>query len=332
MKRFPSVCIAILVYNTNPNMLQTCLNSVLGQDYNNFKVLVIDDHSTSCETLSILELYGKNKKISIIRNPTNLGIHKSRTLAIELASSDYFSFVDHDDVIPPNYISILVDACCQCKNNNTIAKGRYFVFKERWEFKKTEKIRTTVYTKNEAIERLLLDNMSPVWASMFPLATLKGIVCDPKYGMDDVQCTYYAFLRCTNVVFVHVDIYAYRYTINSGMKNNAFLKQCLKTFEIWLEYSKTQNLKVTEFLEYRVALGKIKCLIVEHYNDMKWKDFKQLISKERRIITERYFRVQKYLSIKNKLHLLLFVLFERIYCREYFKHRVKNYRALEKRD
>jgi len=93
--------VIITVFNANADYLRECIDSVLHQDYNDVEVIVIDDGSTNCETLAILNEYrGRGnfggKTLEIHRKP-NGGQGSARNAGFALATGDYILFLDSDD-------------------------------------------------------------------------------------------------------------------------------------------------------------------------------------------------------------------------------------------
>ena len=56
----PSITIAVCVYNTPKKLLDDCMKSLISQDYSNFDILIVDNHSTEKETLESLSYWAEN--------------------------------------------------------------------------------------------------------------------------------------------------------------------------------------------------------------------------------------------------------------------------------
>ena len=94
--------IIIPVYNTKP-YLDACLQSVIGQTYQNLEILIIDDGSTDSSGAICDEYAEKNHKFKVVHQ-SNRGVSVARNIGIELAQGDWVWFVDSDDIIIPNFI------------------------------------------------------------------------------------------------------------------------------------------------------------------------------------------------------------------------------------
>ena len=96
--------VIIPVYNTPLDDLKRCLDSVLNQTHNNYKVYIIDDGSNE-ETRCFLDNYVNDKDNFIIKHIKNSGISNARNLGIEISNSKYIAFVDSDDKVEKNFLS-----------------------------------------------------------------------------------------------------------------------------------------------------------------------------------------------------------------------------------
>lgn len=101
------VSILIPVYNTAP-YLKRCLDSIVGQTYENIEIIIVDDGSTDA-TPEICAEYSRNHaNISCVAMPHS-GPAGARFKAFELSSGDYIYCVDSDDFIEPDTVATLVN-------------------------------------------------------------------------------------------------------------------------------------------------------------------------------------------------------------------------------
>ena len=91
--------------------IERTMSSVLSQTYLDIEFLVVDDGSDdgSLEILkSIRDSHPRGKDIRILTHECNLGVSETRNQIIDEARGDYLYFVDSDDVIDKNTISLLM--------------------------------------------------------------------------------------------------------------------------------------------------------------------------------------------------------------------------------
>ena len=95
--------IIVPVYNTPRSDLERCLNSILKQTFNNYKVYIIDDGSND-ETKEYLDDYVKDKNNFIVKHISNNGVSNARNLGIDISNSKYIAFVDADDTVESTFL------------------------------------------------------------------------------------------------------------------------------------------------------------------------------------------------------------------------------------
>ena len=105
------VTIGIPVYNAE-EYIERCLYSVLDQTFDDFEVLVVDDRGTDNSILLAEEVANKHAngaKLRIVQHDKNKGVAEARNTIIDEASGKYIYFMDSDDRISNDAISLLFD-------------------------------------------------------------------------------------------------------------------------------------------------------------------------------------------------------------------------------
>lgn len=102
------ISVIIPVYNSLL-YIDRCLKAILNQSYNELEIILINDGSTDCSDLVCNEYAQKDKRIKII-NQRNKGVAEARNTGLKYATGKYISFIDIDDIIHPDYFSILINA------------------------------------------------------------------------------------------------------------------------------------------------------------------------------------------------------------------------------
>jgi len=99
----PLVSIITPVFNTPVRWLRECIESVLTQTYENWELILIDDHSTDPETLRCLtELAASDSRIILAKDEEKRGISAASNRGLALAQGDWVGFLDHDDLLEPD--------------------------------------------------------------------------------------------------------------------------------------------------------------------------------------------------------------------------------------
>lgn len=95
----PSLSIIVPTYNGSRFVAET-LDSIIGQSFEDFEILVIDDASSD-NTVEVVMSIG-DRRIRLIRNETNLGVAHTRNKAATQARGRYISPHDQDDLSEPD--------------------------------------------------------------------------------------------------------------------------------------------------------------------------------------------------------------------------------------
>ena len=106
----PLVSVGMPIYNVG-SFIERSLLSVLDQTYDNIEILAVDDcgSDNSMDIVKHLQIeHPRGSAIRIIRHSENKGLGEARNTAIDHASGKYLYFIDSDDYIEPETLSIMV--------------------------------------------------------------------------------------------------------------------------------------------------------------------------------------------------------------------------------
>ena len=94
----PKISIILPVYNTPINYLIEALDSVINQIYPNWELCISDDCSTDNMIREMIIEYAANdNRIKYVFRDVNGHISLNSNSALEIATGDYITFLDHDD-------------------------------------------------------------------------------------------------------------------------------------------------------------------------------------------------------------------------------------------
>lgn len=92
------VTVLVAAYNAE-KYLEECLDSLVGQTLRDIQIVCIDDASTD-STSDILQRYAAgDSRIKVLKCSANSGQAVARNMGVEVASGDYITMVDADDVL-----------------------------------------------------------------------------------------------------------------------------------------------------------------------------------------------------------------------------------------
>ncbi len=185
------VTIGIPVFNAE-SYIRQALESALAQTYDNVEYLIIDDCGTDSSMSIIGEFQNNHKRgkdIHVLRQPGNMGVSAARNRIIDDAQGQFLFFMDADDLMEPQAISLLMG--WQKKTGADIVYGSY------------NKIET--YNDNKIVATI-----------QYPQKELKGEGCLAEYAWSkygNVQTTIWNFivnvelLRQSKIRFIESDFW-----------------------------------------------------------------------------------------------------------------------------
>jgi len=102
------VSIIMPVYNSEKYLEET-INSVLGQSYSNFELIIVDDGSTDNSLNIAREFAKKDKRVTVVALKKNQGFAVARNEGSKRALGEFVTGMDSDDIMLPNAIKARVE-------------------------------------------------------------------------------------------------------------------------------------------------------------------------------------------------------------------------------
>ncbi len=135
--KHPLVTIGVTCYN-DERYINTCIDSILSQTYENIEIIVVDDCSTD-NTISILKKY--NEKVCLIQHEKNSGgLLQGRKDVISAATGDFVCHLDADDSLQAEFVSRMMDEFCRDSQLDWVAANLNVVdvdgkLVDKWDYK-----------------------------------------------------------------------------------------------------------------------------------------------------------------------------------------------------
>lgn len=105
----PRVTVLLTVYNREPFIAES-IESVLGQSFTDFELLIVDNASTDRSVEIARQYAARDARIRIVVNDHNLGQFGNRNKSASLATGEFLKYHDSDDVMYPHCLEVLVDS------------------------------------------------------------------------------------------------------------------------------------------------------------------------------------------------------------------------------
>lgn len=154
----PLISIIVPIYKVEPYLRQ-CLDSIVNQTYVNLEIILVDDGSPD-ECPKICDEYAnKDKRIEVIHKE-NGGLSDARNAGLDICKGEYIYFLDSDDYIGNDTISILYQYL-QKNKQYAIAIGYFTAFcdgvhkpyRKDWLFNQPRPIDSTEFTERMLMEK-----------------------------------------------------------------------------------------------------------------------------------------------------------------------------------
>ena len=226
-----TVSVIVPIYNAE-KYLEESVNSILKQTYDNLQIILVNDGSTDNSWELCKKLENCDPRITAVTQK-NGGVSVARNKGLELAIGEWIMFVDPDDILDKNIVSILLKeidnnmdiVIGSCYGFNNSSKKRAHFFAESRSFKDD---------KMDLYLQLLEDGYGQTgevftavgvpWGKLYRRSFLEknNLKFDPKLRrMQDNIFNMYAFYYADKIRYVDLPLYYYRLeNISSFGKRN----------------------------------------------------------------------------------------------------------------
>ena len=287
------VAIIVPVYNVE-KYIDECLKSILNQTYTNIEVLMINDGSTD-KSADICKKYEKKDNRFKLYNKKNGGLSDARNYGVEKSSGRYTMFVDSDDILSENIVSLLMQTINEQQSDMSVCNLAHFQDGKSPSFSNIKS--TEVMSGKEALERLLYqkDISTSSCAKLYKKTKINDIAFVKGQRFEDNEFLFRVFSDTDKVAYINASLYGYRHReksittdifsekdfdiINIGskiineskdkeIKKAAIAYQCSNAFRIYLTAS-DEYLNDERFLYCKNFLDKNIISVVKDKNTRK---------------------------------------------------------------
>ena len=263
MLKTPLVSVVIPFYN-GERFVESVIENFKKQSYAPIELVLVDDGSTDStpEKLLSAQKTEKDLKIEVVLKP-NKGVSATRNAGIERASGEWICFCDDDDIISPEYISLLYNAATE--KGAKIALG--YITKQEFELYAGTEPEVKTFTKTEFLREFLYGGIKySHCAAIFHRSFFDKGTRYPensKYS-EDVYMLWKLFATSESIPVVCHPIYYYYQNPNSAMNKKMSLDRMdaiklMKDLEDFMEQNAPEF--ATEYKKYAVA---------RHYWSILW--------------------------------------------------------------
>lgn len=261
------IAVVVPVYNVE-NYLERCINSILNQSFQDFKLILINDGSTD-NSLKICELYQKSYNNIELIDQENMGLSVARNRGIERSSEKYIIFIDSDDYIHREMFKMLYENLIENQADISVGNHKKIYNDQKLSYRKADNI-VRILSNIEAVERIVNKNdanMIIACGKLYKRSLFKDIRYPKDKYHEDEFVTYKLLYKSNKVVTSSAQLYYYtqrdksitgdRYSLKRLEKLEA-LKEAIEFFnsqgDIYLEI----GAKYRYLLNIQIAYYRIK--------------------------------------------------------------------------
>lgn len=311
----PLISVIIPVYNT-ANYLPKCIHSILSQTLADIELLLINDGSTDGSG-SICDEYAiKDKRVRVIHQG-NKGVSSARNQGLKVATGTYISFIDSDDWIEPDMLSVLYQQMIEYKAD--LSTCGYTIEDETGEIiYGIHQQFTYSLDKENAIHSLFKDKYYKYKGNLWDKLYTKAII--DHYDLQFRENIYYNEDRlfifeymhfCQMTVYTTTPFYHYIIRETSAMKTfdsnyNEKLSTFMNAFDIMTTYAYQYPL----YIQRSLSIDYIKTSISFFNRYVSSISLSNLVNRIRIITKYNYpslspFQIMKYSFYYFKVYLLV---------------------------
>jgi glycosyltransferase involved in cell wall biosynthesis len=270
----PEISVIILTHN-RPRFVRRAVASVLGQDFDKYELILIDNGSTDGTGEVCKDIVSENKAIRFMRREDG-NIGAGRNAGLDAARGEYIAFIDDDDYAYPDMLSFLyrlaetrradISFCGSDRETEGAGVAPQFSFDKLLTLGPEEAV-------IELLERRLLNLATPT--KLFKKRLFSGERFREDRKFDDISTTYKLFATAGRIAGHGIPKYCFS---RHGGNNSGFTDNDKKLAPAQLEEYFTSYRERTAWL-----LEKLPA-IAEYIHYSEWSF---LLSMYRKIVSNR---------------------------------------------
>ena len=226
----PFISVILPIYNVE-SYLERCIQSILDQDFSDYEMILVDDGSTDGSG-QICDGYAEQYDHIRVVHKKNGGLSSARNAGMELARGEYIWWIDSDDWVGKESMSVLYNAVK--KEQPDIAKFDHIrvtdtesvVLSTAAPGSYTQKCEMDVLLKQafNGASKFVLSAWSHVYKRTFLIQEGLHFVSEREIGSEDYLFNLQAMLAASSIVVLKETLYYYELrsgSLSQRYKENA---------------------------------------------------------------------------------------------------------------
>ncbi len=287
----PLISVVVPAFNC-AKYLRSCLNSILGQSYKNFEVILVNDGSTDETTTICKEFVKQHRKMAKVYCQSNQGPSAARNSGIRLSSGEFISFLDGDDYWDHGFLETMLKTLQKFRadivicDNYRVEVRKGMIVKTEVE-RRPERLLTSSNLHSDLLMEDLIGGPSRILCPRRFVKDLEGF--DERFCLNEMWDFWIRFFESPkNVSLVRTPLYYYHIR-DDGSNITRRLNSWRKIYENYLLYNKFRH----TILE--------KPIVKKAYADLFWNNAITLFFEK-----EHFWRIFLFLLLSQKLQFSIF--------------------------
>lgn len=304
----PAVSVIVPVYKVE-KYLDKCVQSILGQTFGDFELILVDDGSPdSCG--AICDAWKeKDSRVRVIHK-ANGGLSAARNTGIEQAQGDYLLFVDSDDWIAEDMLATLhslirdADADMACCNFFSVNEDGT----QHWE---DARITPGVWTQEDFWKQYFSSNAKTycdvAWNKLYKKELFREVRYPVGRINEDIYVMYALVSQCRRIAATDKKGYYYLFRQSSIMNQKRSVRN-LTTVETYVDRARAFAEKQQWYFSEESLTCAVHEMLLGDYGEggKKSKEYRAI----KRSAREVYRMLSSRLSAKRKISMSLFFISE----------------------
>lgn len=253
----PLISLIVPIYNVAP-YLETCLDSIKNQTYQNFEAILVNDGSDDASPY-ICRSYARSDTRFCIINKPNSGVSDSRNRGMDKASGKYLQFMDGDDWLTPDAMETFVHTA-ESTGSDMVISHFYRVSKDRLAHQGHIK-KSCVLTRQEFAEQMVKAPANyyygVLWNKFFRRSIVEAhhLRCPENVDWCEdflFNLNYIEYVRL--ITAVPKPLYYYRKRMDSLVNTQATLRTAISTKRMTFAYYKDLYQKLDLYEEQKANI------------------------------------------------------------------------------
>lgn len=201
------ISVIVPVYNV-ASYLPECLDSILGQDYPNLEIILIDDGSTD-KSGAICDEYAARDSRIVVIHQANGGAAAAKNAGLRITTGEYLSFVDSDDTLEPGAFRHMAALLEEHSADAVQCSFRDVFTDEAIDYVALEDV--CAFTTQEYLKRYTTDwTCCLLWDKLYKRSLFEGVFFEEGHIVDDEYFTYQGMMNAKKIVHAPEIVYNYR--------------------------------------------------------------------------------------------------------------------------